>query len=528
MRMTMVLLEIRSKLPGFSGYYSEGVGSIAAQVKQAGHDFRLFHITRPTDPDKLARQLAVTRPDLVGFSCMTHTFSYLKAFVRAVKQVLPGVPTLMGGVHAILNPEESIQVDGLDAVCLGEGEAVMPAVMQRVEDRRPLDDVLGLWVKSGGRIIRNANAPLVEDLTALAPPDRSVFDFERLVSTRESVLYVFASRGCQYKCPFCSNEAIRDQFPNSKSYLRYKSVERVCEEIESARRYFPKGLLGIYFQDEILTMKKSWFVRFAEIYPRRIGVPFNCNLRADLISENTADLLKKSGCTSVSLGLESGVESIRGAVVGKPISDAECHRAFQRLRDRGIRTNTFNMVGLPGETPDDALDTAFFNAEAKIDKSMVSIFCPYPGTPLYKRALADGILSDNMPDTYSDDTPLVQSSISPSQVRFIHDYFGLIIRLVRARWPGGALKEPLRRLVRHDGWGLRALVAAKRMAKYLLTGPYLTLGRLFFNRQEKVFQEGLVPCDGLTGAKASVVHQQTRDLPRPAQWRDKELETMEI
>jgi radical SAM superfamily enzyme YgiQ (UPF0313 family) len=500
----MVLLEIRSKLPGFSGYYSEGVASIAALAKRAGHEFKLFHVTRPVDPGQLARKIAATQPDLVGFSCMTHTFSYLKTFAKAIKQALPGVPTLMGGVHAILNPEESIRAEGLDAVCLGEGEGAMPEVFRRIQRRQPLDDVLGLWVKSGDRIMRNANAPMVEDLDSLPPPDRSVFDFERLVSTREKVLYVFASRGCPYKCPFCSNEAIRNQFPNAKNYLRYKSVERVCEEIESARRYFPKGLLGIYFQDEILTMKKSWFVRFAEIYPKRIGLPFNCNLRADLVSESTADLLKKSGCNSVSLGLESGVESIRHAVVGKPISDAECHRAFNRLRERGIRINTFNMVGLPGETSDDALNTVFFNAEANVDKSMVSIFCPYPGTPLHKQAFADGILTDHMPDTYSDDTPLVQSSISGSQIRFIHDYFGLIVRLLRARWPGPALKEPLRRFVRQDGWSLKTLVAAKRIVKYALTAPYLLFGRLFFNRQARVFQAGLVSCDNLMGPKRSI------------------------
>ena len=219
------------------------------------------------------------------------------------------------------------------------------------------------------------------------------------------------------------------------------------------------------------------------------------------MSEYTADLLKKAGCNSVSLGLESGVESIRHAVVGKPISDAECHRAFHRLHERGIQINTFNMVGLPGETADDALSTAYFNAEAKIDKSMVSIFCPYPGTPLHKKAVADGILSDHMPDTFSDDTPLIQDCISPTQVRFIHDYFGLIIRLIRARWPGAALKEPLRRFVRRDGWGLRLLIGGKRSLKYSLSAPYLFFGRLFFNRQAKVFQAGLVPCDHLVGPK---------------------------
>jgi len=499
MNVTMALLEIRSGLPGFTGYYAEGVASIAGLVRQAGHDFRLMHITRPMDPEEFGERVAASDPQLVCFSCMTHTFPYLKSFAQAVKKRLPNVPTLMGGVHAILSPEESIRVDGLDAVCQGEGESVIVDVLRRIEDGKSLSDVLGLYVKENGIIRKNPNAPMIEELDSLPMPDRSVFDFERLVSTKEGVLYVFCSRGCPYKCPFCSNEAIRDQFPNSNRYLRYKSVERVCDEIESSLKYFPQGLMGIYFQDEILTLKKSWFEHFAEVYPKRIGLPYNCNLRADNVKPRTAELLGKSGCNSVSIGLESGSERIRKAVVGKDIPDREFETAFELLHAQGIQVNTFNMIGLPGETPEEALRTAFFNATSKSDKTMVSIFCPYPGTPLHKEVVANGILSERMPDTYSEDTPLDQESISASQVRFIHDFFGLIVRLRRSKWPGKAIEKPLLKLVERDGFTIKALVRLKRIAKFLLSAPYMAFGRLFYNRQSEVFRKGAVSCEHLVG-----------------------------
>jgi anaerobic magnesium-protoporphyrin IX monomethyl ester cyclase len=489
MKFTMLMLEVRCGLPGFSGYYSEGVASIAAVIKQAGHQFELLHITRPTDPQKLAERVAETKPDVVFFSCMTHTFGYLKAFAPEIKKVLPRAPTLLGGVHAILNPQESIEVEGIDAVCLGEGETVVLPLIERVEQGRDFEDLPGLFVKHNGTIHRNPATPMVVELDSLPMPDRSVFDFSKLVSTREGVLYVFASRGCPYKCPFCSNHAIRTQFPNSREYLRYKSVSRVCDEIEIAVRNFPGQLRGLYFQDEILTMNLPWFSEFAEVYSQRIGIPFNCNLRADLVSERTADLLQQAGCNSVSIGLESGVERIRDVVVGKKIPDAMFHKAFERLRERGIGINTFSMVGLPGETPEDAMETLFFNADAKIDKNMVSIFCPYPGTALHKKALASGILSSRMPDTFQDDTPLDQTTISPSQVRFIHDFFGEIIFLKRLRWPGAALREPLIRYVKRDGITMRMLSRSKHTAKFLLTAPYLLAGRYVFNRQARVFKK---------------------------------------
>jgi anaerobic magnesium-protoporphyrin IX monomethyl ester cyclase len=515
MKFTMLLLEVRAGLPGFSGSYSEGVASIAAVVKQAKHEFELIHVVRPTDPEELAERVAATKPDAVGFSCMTHTFRYLKAFAPAIKKVLPHAPTLMGGVHAILNPHESIEVDGIDAVCLGEGETVMLPFLERIEQGRSLEDVPGLYVKHNGTVHRNPATALVLDLDALPTPDRSVFDFSKLVTTREGVLYVFASRGCPYRCPFCSNHAIRSQFPNSKDYLRYKSVSRVCDEIDAAARSFPGRLRGLYFQDEILTMNLNWFSEFAKVYPKRIGIPFNCNLRADLVSERTANLLQESGCNSVSIGLETGVERIRELVVGKNIPDAVFVKAFERLHDRGIRVNTFSMIGLPGETPEDALQTVFFNADTKVDKNMVSIFCPYPGTELHRKAMAMGVLSSRMPDTFQDDTPLDQATISSSQVRFIHDFFNEIIFLKRSRWPGPALREPLIRYVKRDGISLRVLSRVKRTAKYMLVKPYLLFGRFLINRQARVFknQPG-VRCT-VTVAEHSERKPQRRDVVFP-------------
>jgi radical SAM superfamily enzyme YgiQ (UPF0313 family) len=488
MKFTMLMLEIRSGVPGFSGSYSEGIASIAAVVKDVGHEFELIHVTRPTSAEKLAERVAETKPDAVGYSCMTHTFPYLKAFAPAIKRALPNVPTLMGGVHAILNPQESIEVEGIDAVCLGEGESVMLPFLERIEQGRSFEDVTGLFVNHNGNIHHNAARPLVVNLDSLPMPDRSVFDFSKLVTTREGVLYVFASRGCPYQCPFCSNHAIRSQAPNSKDYLRYKGVARVCEEIEIAASHFPGKLRGLYFQDEILTMNLAWFSEFANVYPQRIGIPFNCNLRADLVSERTADLLQKSGCNSVSIGVESGVERIRHLVVGKNITDAVFGQAFERLHVRGIGVNTFNMIGLPGETPADALETVFFNADSKVDKNMVSIFCPYPGTKLHKISMDAGILSPSMSDTFQDYSPLAQSTISGSQVRFIHDFFKEIVFLKRSRWPGAALREPLIRYVEHDGLTMKVLSRSKRTARFLLTVPYLLVGRYLFNRQSRVFK----------------------------------------
>jgi len=485
MKFTLVLVEIRAGFPGFSGHYSEGVASLAAVTRRCGHDFELVHLTKPIAAAALAHRVARTKPDLVGFSCTTHTFPYAQAFIPVLKAALPGTPIVLGGVHALLNPEACLGVRGLDAVCLGEGEAVLEAMLARLGAGQSLADLAGLWVREGEVVHRNAVLPLLEDLDALPLPERGIFDFPRLMTSREGVLYIFASRGCPYSCHFCCNAAIRERFPNRARYVRFKSVPRVCEEIETALRLFPGTARGIYFQDEILPMNKVWFASFTAMYRQRIGLPFNCNLRADLVTEELVTQLRGAGCAGVSIGLETGSQSLRKEVLGKAIADEVFHEACRLIRAAGIRITAFSMVGLPGETVEDALATVQMNADLGVHRTCISIFCPYPDTRLYAECKERNLLSAPLPDTYQEASPLVQESIQERQVRFIHDHFGLLVSL--AAKPHSRLRAVLWGAIRRNAPILSAFSRGQRWAKYLLSRPYLFAGRFLFNRQKRIF-----------------------------------------
>jgi radical SAM superfamily enzyme YgiQ (UPF0313 family) len=488
MKLTLVLIEIRSGLPGFSGYYSEGLASIAATAKRSGHEVELIHLTRPEQPDQVARRLAAGNPDLIGFSCMTHTFPYLAPYASALRSIAPGIPVMVGGVHAILQPDQCIEVEGVDAVCLGEGEEVVVHALDRLQRGESIADLPGLWVKEdGGEVRRNRPAPLIEELDGLPMPDRSIFDFPDLLSTREGVLYIFASRGCPYSCRFCCNAALRARYPNGEKYLRYKNAPRLCNEIAVAIDMFPGKLRGIYFQDEILGLNKGWLAGFLEEYRARFDIPFNCNLRADLVTPELAGQLHAAGCRSVSLGIESGSETMRAVLLGKRISDNEILDAFEILDRAGLRINTFSMVGLPGESCEDVMETVRLNADPRVNRAMVSIFFPYAGTELHERCVADGILSERMPDTYQETTPLEQSTISRSQVEFLHDHFGLLVSLARRGYGDLLLSKAIVPMLRTDGTLLRLFTAANRRLRRVLVPLYVRLAGHLGSRQSRVF-----------------------------------------
>jgi radical SAM superfamily enzyme YgiQ (UPF0313 family) len=488
MRFTMVLAEIRSDFPGFSGFYSEGVASLASLIKARHHSFSLVHLTRPQSPSIIAKKISDTAPDVIGYSCMTHTFHYVRKYSESTKLILPRVPSIIGGVHAMLHPDECLESPGIDAVCVGEGEIPMQIFLDRLEKKITWNDIPGIWTKAGENSMRNSCSPVVTELDMLPFPDRSIFSTFRLMTTREGVMYAHASRGCPFDCAFCCNKVLQQTIPASTPSVRLKSVIRMCEEISTSDQYKKGNIFGIYFQDDIFPLSKKWLEEFAIAYPEKIRIPFNCNLRADVVTEERIRLLRSAGCVSVSIGVETGIESLRTSLLNKNIMNAQFEIAFDILRRHGIRINTFSMVGLPGENVEDALETVRFNSHPVINKSLCSIFFPYHGTELYNYCRKEGLLTEKMSDTYQQTTVLHQQSISLQQVEFLHDYFGVLIYLVRRYGGKSAIMSMMYKWITNGDVSLSFMTRLFRIIRKLMIVPYLSVGKYIVNRQKKIFR----------------------------------------
>jgi|WetSurMetagenome_2_1015567.scaffolds.fasta_scaffold71884_2 anaerobic magnesium-protoporphyrin IX monomethyl ester cyclase len=487
MRFTMVLAEIRSDFPGFSGYYSEGVASLAAVLRTHGHKVTLVHLTRPESPARVADRVAATFPDVIGYSCMSHTFGYVASYASAIRRLLPGIPSIIGGIHAMLHPEECLATHGIDAVCTGEGEIPLPEFVTRIGKGHPWNDIPGIWTTDAAGIHRMPPAPAVNDLDTLPFPDRTLFQGRQLMSAREHILYAYASRGCPFDCAFCCNDALRARLPSDTPPMRMKSPARVCAEITCTAEFLSGNLLGIYFQDDLFPLSLAWLEQFAAEYRTRVGIPFNCNLRADVVNEERVRLLVEAGCVSASIGVESGNETMRAELLGKKIGNAEFGSAFRLLARAGIRINTFSMVGLPGESTGDAIETICLNSHPAVNKPLCSIFYPYYGTALYNRCKADGILTGQRSDTYQQISVLRQATISRRQVEFLHDFFAPLVAGVRRFGRESGVMKGIFALIMKDSMLLGPCSRLYRLMRWLAIGPYIAAGRIFVNRQRRVF-----------------------------------------
>ncbi|MEA1958181.1 MAG: radical SAM protein [Chloroflexota bacterium] len=403
------------------GPFHMGLASLIACLRQGGHDCRFIHIMRDVPDEDFIDFLQRNRPDVVAFSVITNTLPRIGPAAALVKRHTDAL-TICGGAHAMLYPEEVIAIDGIDMVGVGEGEGVLLDMCNRLDEGSDISDIPNLWLKRDGKVIRNPIRPLIEDLDALPFPDREVFSFAESFDLQFMKRGVFmASRGCPYNCSYCCSPAMKQMY-GGKKYIRFRSVENLIEEVERVTVDFPNIEYNV-FHDDLLPMKKEWFADFTREYSRRVRKPFEMNCHPNLMDRDIALMAKSAGCSLIRFGIESGNEGVRRNVLDRHVTDKHITDAFRCCDEAEIDTLSYNMIGLPHETPRQVLDTIKLNGRVSPKVMHVSIFYPFPGTRAYEVCKREGLLTDKSTDSYYEDSVLDQESISPEQLRALNERF---------------------------------------------------------------------------------------------------------
>ena len=237
-----------------------------------------------------------------------------------------------------------------------------------------------------------------------------------------------ASRGCPYSCSYCCNHALRKRAGKGVPYVRFRSVNRVIDEIKQLLRNY-RFLNSIHFEDDILPLKKVWFKEFFQQYKEVIGLPYTCNIRPNLMSEDVVSLLKISGCEMLQMGIESGNDFIREKVLKRSLEKETLISAFDLCRKNDIKTMAFNIVGIPFETPPRILDTIKLNARVLPDLIQCSIAFPYPLTEMHEICITNGFLSNRQVTDYFSKSSLNLPGLSNERITFFRVYFKVFVRM---------------------------------------------------------------------------------------------------
>ena len=376
-----------------SGFYglNHGIAYLVPVVKKNGFRPCLINLMHEMDVDEFREKIEALAPRIVGFSAMSPQLPFLNRYSKAIRD-LPALQ-IAGGVGPTLSPEKFLADSGLDGVLSGEGEIAVDQLLTATDCGRDFFGIDGFCWNRNGKILKSKPAMFVSDLSRLALPDYDIFGAEHVVC-ENSAIAVMVSRGCPHNCSYCCNHAIKKVYPSAKGYFRLMEETRAILLIKNLLRKYPDAE-RIEFEDDLLIANKRWFANFSDLYRKQIGLPYRMNARPECVTSEIAKRLFESGCDIAYLGLESGNEHFRRHSLNRRHGNEVIEAAGKRIREAGIQLFTFNMVGLPGETPEQMRDTLALNKKMKPDSGICTFFYPFAHTKLYDFCESNGLLPEN-------------------------------------------------------------------------------------------------------------------------------------
>ncbi|MCC6751757.1 MAG: B12-binding domain-containing radical SAM protein [Deltaproteobacteria bacterium] len=397
-------------------YVPSGLATLAASVDAAGYPVRFinpdslafpaFGASRDAidpaqyeknlfDPSffawqKLEAFLRTQAFDVFGISVMISQFAAAHELARLAKRVNPRAVIVMGGIGVTVKPELAFSEGAtVDYVIRGEGEVSFVALLAALCGHGRLEGIPGLSRRSDGPSTDRTAPALLPDLDRLPFPAKHLYlplsPTDRLPPAAYGRL--FASRGCPYRCTYCDSNKLWTRKP------RFHGPEYVVEQLRELRARF--GVRLVVFDDDTFALDRH---RTAELLERlrraRLDVVWRCETRANLVTSELLRAMKRAGCRSITLGIESGSPRTI-ARVKKGTTREEMLEAARLIKSEGLLLNAFFMFGFPWETEDDFRQTLEMvhrvDANGEVG-SVHSYFIPYPGTELHEELRRAGEL----------------------------------------------------------------------------------------------------------------------------------------
>jgi len=378
MKILFIYTDINSMNQGARSY-SFGISILSAVLKRCGHQTSLYYMYNKYNIKPFLKKVSDFKPDVLALTSDSTQYVYVKRIIERVKDYK--IFTVLGGVHASLYPHCLMEIEGLDAVCRGEGEFALLDLVESFKNNKNIFNIKSLNIKeSDGTIRENSTRPLISDLDSLPFGDRNIFNYQKVIDSEFGRASFILSRGCPYNCTFCASPAM-GKLQEGK-FVRFMSVERAIAELEwLKRKYLIKTLM---FTDDVFTLDKEYIFKFCERYRDKIAIPYEVNARVECAELGLFKALKESGCFKVHMGIESGDEKFRSEVLNRHMSNEQIVGAFAMAKKAGLLTKSYNMVGFPFETKELHNSTIDLNCRIMPDGNMCTIFQPYPGTKLFE------------------------------------------------------------------------------------------------------------------------------------------------
>lgn len=347
---------------------------LAAVSEQTGLEAKIHDYSQGGD---LAEDLKEFKPDYLLINAATPTLEHDLQALKIAKEILPNVVTIAKGAAFLTLAKEVLENHKeLDIVIFGEAEETLKEILEE----KPKNEILGLYYRNDLTIKFTGVRPFIENLDEIPFPARHLVNnnIYRRPDNNKVQAVIKVSRGCPFHCFFCLAT------PVSGAKVRRRSVENIIAEIkECVEKYNIKNFV---FWSDIFNIDKEWTISLCNaIIESGLKITWSANTRADTADFEMAQIMYKSGCRLVSIGVESGSQYMLEKM-GKKITLDDVRRTVKTFKKAKIRIYNYFVIGLPWESEETVEETIRFAIELNSDFISFYTATPLPGSRFYDYA----------------------------------------------------------------------------------------------------------------------------------------------
>jgi radical SAM superfamily enzyme YgiQ (UPF0313 family) len=311
--------------------------------------------------------------DVYGLTCTVGTWPGVRDLTRTIRKLNPISKIVIGGALPTVEPWYVLENSDCNAVALGES-----------------DETLIEWLHSGtahgfiNKASEEFSVPaVVPDLDSLPFPDRDLVPINVLRHDRGVhgdcyierdcvATTIITSRGCPYRCAFCSKYANTER-------VRLRSAQNVYSEMIHIRERY--GISHFRFIDDIFTVNNQRVIDLCEMLEGEDLYWLACT-RADRVNPTILQAMYDGGCREVMFGVETGSPSLLKKM-GKRETHEQIEKAIWDAKEVGLKVKTLLIFGFPGENRETINQTKDFLMRTKPDKFTLSTYIPLPGSEVW-------------------------------------------------------------------------------------------------------------------------------------------------
>ena len=383
MRVLLISIMGDNPLPIETSHPPLSLGFLAAYARQRMHaDFKFVF----SNGNNIREILEDFKPELVGITVLSHYFDNCEVVAHRIKE-WKNIPIIIGGQHISAIPE--CLTHNMDIAVIGEGEETFAEILQYYSENElssELEFISGIAYKKDDILFKTSPRPLISNLDAIPLPDRSLFNINPFDTQ------MLSSRGCPFRCEFCSSS-------HFWGGVRWHSPERVVDEIMELVNVYDVKFLTM--SDDLFACNLHRLNEIAEVLEKRMHgrepLQMATLVRASVMTPEIAKILRKMGIKDFAIGFESGSDKLLKRIKGSSASVEDNFKAVDIIRSAGgISIVGSVIIGIPGETVDDAYATLDMIAKLPINGGEAYLASPFPGTKFWDIAVQKGLVHKDM------------------------------------------------------------------------------------------------------------------------------------